>query len=347
MSAGTDNLPPRAAVSQMATGYWVSQAVRAMAVLSLADHLASGPRTAADLAEATGAHAPSLARLLRALVALGLCGREATERFRLTPLGEALRSDVPDSARSFVLFFTAPWFERGWEKLPEAVRTGEPTFPRVHGAGFWDYLGAHPEDGALFDAAMSEGASARAEALRAVRDLSSIGTVVDVGGGQGRLLAGLLEATPGLSGVLLDRPEVVAGAEAVLRAAGVADRCAVVGGDFFASVPPGGDAYVLAQIVHDWPDAEALAILSACHRAMAPGARLWVIEQVLPPEDDPDPSERAGLTLMDLNMLVLFGGGQQRTGEEYRQLLGAAGFDEVAVVPAEGTPWSVVEAVRR
>jgi len=117
VSAGTDNLPPRAAVSQMATGYWVSQAVRAMAVLSLADHLASGPRTAADLAEATGAHAPSLARLLRALVALGLCGREATERFRLTPLGEALRSDVPDSARSFVLFFTAPWFERGWEEL--------------------------------------------------------------------------------------------------------------------------------------------------------------------------------------------------------------------------------------
>ena len=113
MSAGTDNLPPRAAVSQMATGYWVSQAVRAMAVLSLADHLAPGPRTAADLAEATGAHAPSLARRLRAQVALGLCGREATERFRLTPLGEALRSDVPDSARSFVLFFTAPWFERG------------------------------------------------------------------------------------------------------------------------------------------------------------------------------------------------------------------------------------------
>src|ERR671910_601302 len=194
---------------------------------------------------------------------------------------------------------------------------------------------------------VGRGSGLRRAALRAVRDLSSIGTVVDVGGGQGRLLAGLLEATPGLSGVLFDRPEVVAGAEAVLRAAGVADRCAVVGGDFFASVPPGGDAYVLAQIVHDWPDAEALAILSACHRAMAPGARLWVIEQVLPPEDGPNPSERAGLTLLDLNMLVLFGGGQQRTGEEYRQLLGAAGFDEVAVVPAEGTPWSVVEAVRR
>ena len=347
MSAGTDNLPPRAAVSQMATGYWVSQAVRAMAVLSLADHLASGPRTAADLAEATGAHAPSLARLLRALVALGLCGREATGRFRLTPLGEAMRSDVPDSVRAWVLFITAPWVERGWEKLPEAVRTGEPTFPRVHGVGFWDYLGAHPEDGVLFDAALSGGASARAEALRASRDLSSIGTVVDVGGGQGRLLAGLLEAVPGLRGLLFDRPEVVTGADAVLRAAGVAERCTVVGGDFFASVPPGGDAYVLAQIVHNWPDAEALAILSACHQAMAPGARLWVIEQVLPPEDAPDPSERAGLALRDLNMLVLFGGGQERTEEEYRQLLGAAGFEEVAVIPAEGTPWSVVEAVRR
>jgi hypothetical protein len=119
-----------------------------------------------------------------------------------------MRSDVPDSARSFVLFITAPWVERGWEELPHAVRTGEPTFPRVRGVGFWDYLGAHPQDGALFDAAMSGGASARAEALRAVRDLSSVGTVVDVGGGQGRLLAGLLEAVPSLSGVLFDRPEV-------------------------------------------------------------------------------------------------------------------------------------------
>jgi hypothetical protein len=147
VSANTDGLSPRAAVSQMATGYWISQAVRAMAILGLADHLASGPRTAADLAEATGAHAPSLARLLRTLVALGLCERDDAGGVYLTPLGEAMRSDVPDSARSFVLFITAPWVERGWEELPQAVRTGEPTFPRVHGVGFWDYLGAHPEEG--------------------------------------------------------------------------------------------------------------------------------------------------------------------------------------------------------
>jgi O-methyltransferase len=223
------------------------------------------------------------------------------------------------------------------------VRTGEPTFPRVHSVGFWDYLGAHPEAGALFDAAMSGGASARTEALLAARDLSSIGTVVDVGG-QGRLLAILLAAVPGLRSVLLDRPEVVAGADAVLQAEGVADRCVVVEGDFFAAVPPGGDAYILAQIVHDWPDAEALAILSACRRTMAPGARLWVIEQVLPSTEGSDLHEKAGPTLLDLNMLVLFGGGQERTAEEYRRLLVAAGFGEITVLPTD-TLWSVVEAV--
>jgi hypothetical protein len=344
VSANTDGLSPRAAVSQMATGYWISQAVRAMAILGLADHLASGPRTAADLAEETGAHAPSLARLLRTLVALGLCERDDAGGVYLTPLGEAMRSDVPDSARSFVLFITAPWVERGWEELPQAVRTGEPTFSHVHGVGFWDYLGAHPEEGALFDAAMSGGASARAEALLAARDLSSIGTVVDVRGGQGRLLATLLKAVPGLRGVLLDRPEVVAGADAVLQAEGVADRCVVVEGDFFAAVPPGGDTYILAQIVHDWPDAEALAILSACRRAMAPGARLWVIEQVLSSTDGSDLHEKAGPNLLDLNMLVLFGGGQERTAEEYRRLLVAAGFGEITVLPTD-TLWSVVEAV--
>jgi hypothetical protein len=313
VSASTDGLSPRAAVSQMATGYWISQAVRAMAILGLADHLASGPRTATNLAEETGAHAPSLARLLRTLVALGLCGRDDAGRVYLIPIGEAMRSDVSDSARSFVLFITAPWVERGWEELPQAVRTGEPTFSRVHGIGFWDYLGAHPEEGRLFDAAMSGGASARAEALRAARDLSNIGTVV-------------------------------AGADAVLRAEGVADRCVVVEGDFFAAVPLGGDAYILAQIVHDWPDAEALAILSACRRAMAPGARLWVIEQVLPSTDGSDLHEKAGPNLLDLNMLVPFGGGQERTAEEYRRLLAAAGFGEIEVLPTD-TLWSVVEAV--
>ncbi len=337
---GTDGLPPQEAMVRMVIGSWISQAIRTMAVLGLADHLAAGPRTADELAGESGAHAPSLDRLLRALSALGLCVRDDEGRVRLTPLGECLRSDAPNSLKPYVLMIAAPWLQRTWEKLPDAVRTGEPTFTQVHGVGFWDYLAAHPEEGALFDAAMSGGAEVRAEALLAACDLSGVGTIVDVGGGQGRLLAAVLAAVPRLRGILADRPEVVAGGEEVLRMAGVAGRCAVVGSDFFTSVPPGGDAYVLAQIIHDWPEQEALTILSTCHQAMAPGARLWLIEQVIQPGDD-----SVELTLLDLNMLMLFGA-QERTAEEYQKLLEAAGFGEIRVLPTD-TGWSVVEAVRR
>jgi hypothetical protein len=340
MNENTDWLPPEKVLGQMVMGHWASQAIRTMAVLGLADHLAAGPRTTDELARESGAHAPSLARLLQSLCALGLCVRDDKGWVRLTPLGELLLSDIPDSWKPYVLMVTAPWIQRAWEELPDAVRTGEPMFARVHGVGYWDYLAAHPEDGALFDAAMTWGAPERAEALLTACDLSSIGTIVDVGGGQGRLLAAVLAAVPGLRGVLLDRPDVVAGAEQVLRTAGVADRCTVVGSDFFTSVAPGGDAYVLAQIVHDWPEEEALMILRACHQAMAPGARLWVIEQVIQPDN-----VSTEITLVDLNMLVLFGA-QERTVDEYQKLLEMAGFREIRVLPTD-TSWSVVEAVRR
>jgi ubiquinone/menaquinone biosynthesis C-methylase UbiE len=336
-----DGLPPAEAILRMATSYRVAQIVRAMVVLNLADHLAAGPRTAADLAKATETHPPSLARLLRALVALGLCAYDATGQVRLTPLGETLRSEAPHSARPHALLHASSWFQRPWEELAQAIRTGAPTFRGVHGVEFWEYLAAHPDDGAVFDAAMTAGAAGRAAALLAARDLSSVGTVVDVGGGRGRLLAELLAAVPGLRGILADRPEVVAGAAEVLRAAGVEERCAVVGADFFTSVPPGGDAYVLAQIIHDWPEQEALAILRACHRAMTPGARLWVIERAIPSGADIAPA----LALIDLHMLTMHGG-QERTAEEYRQLLESAGFAEITAHPTD-TMWGVVEGVRR
>lgn len=337
---GTDGVPPQEAMVRMVIGSWISQSIRTMAVLGLADHLAVGPRTADELTGDSGAHAPSLDRLLRALSSLGLCVRDNEGRIHLTPLGECLRSEAPNSLKPYVLMITAPWLQRTWEKLPDTVRTGEPSFSRVHGVGFWDFLAAHPEEEALFDAAMSGGAEERAEALLAARDLSGVGTIVDVGGGQGKLLGAVLAAVPDLRGILADRPEVVAGAEGVLRTAGVADRCAVVRSDFFTSVPSGGDAYVLAQIIHDWPEEEALTILSTCHRAMAPGARLWLIEQVIQSGDD-----SVELTLLDLNMLMLFGA-QERTAEEYQKLLEAAGFAEIRVLPTD-TGWSVVEAVRR
>jgi hypothetical protein len=339
MVLGTEGLPPREAVQQLLNAAWAAHAVRAMAALGLADRLAAGPRTPGALADATGAHAPTLARFLRTLAALGLCATEADGRVRLTPRGEVLRADAPGSVRPYALAIHAPHVDRAWDDLPEAVRTGEPAFPRVHGLGLWDYLAARPEEQALFDAAMTGGADVRARALLEARDLSGIGTLVDVGGGQGRLLAAALTATSGLRGVLFDRPEVLPGAEAFLSTTGVEDRCALVGGDFFAALPPGGDAYVLAIVIHDWADDEATAILRACHRAMAPGAKVWLIEQVVEPGDAYD-----RVKLLDLLMLVLFGA-QERTEAQYRALLEGAGFERVAVHPT-ATPYSVVEAVR-
>jgi len=340
MVLGTEGLPPREAVLQMLNAAWISHAVRTMAVLDLADHLAAGPRTPGELAEATASHAPTLSRFLRTLAALGLCATDDEGRVRLTPRGEILRADAPGSVRPYALAIHAPHVERAWDGLAEAVRTGQPAFPRVHGVDLWHFLAARPDEQALFDAAMTGGADVRARTLLTARDLAGLGTLVDIGGGQGRLLAAALAANPGLRGVLFDRPEVLPGAETFLTEAGVRDRCELVGGDFFTEVPAGRDAYVLALIIHDWPDEAATAILRICHRAMAPGARLWLIEQVVQPGDAYDRAK-----LGDMLMLVMFGA-QERTEAEYRSLLEAAGFQSVTVHPTD-TPYSVVEAVRQ
>jgi hypothetical protein len=268
MVMGTEGLPPREAVGQMVNASWISHAIRAMAVLGLAEHLAHGPRTVQELAEVTGTHAPTLSRLLRTLAAVGFCATDDQGAVRLTSNGEMLRSDVPNTMRPYVLAIHAPHVERAWIDLPETVRTGQAAFPRIHGTDLWDYLAAHPEEEALFDAAMTAGADVRARALMAARNLTGLGALVDIGGGQGRLLAAALTANPDLRGILFDRPEVMPGAEVFLTEAGVADRCDLVGGDFVTAVPPGGDAYVLALIIHDWPDEQATAILRSCHRAM-------------------------------------------------------------------------------
>jgi len=346
MMTELDPAAPRLATERLIEGLWASLAVRAMATLGLADHLTQGPCSIEVLADATGLHAPSLNRLVRALTALGLCrdDGDGAGRVALTPMGDVLRTDAPESLRAYARMCTAPYVTRSWEELPSALRTGESPFPRIHGMGFWEFLAVYPDEGAIFDDAMTGGAESRARALLSARDLTTIGTVVDVGGGKGRLVAALLTAVPGLRGILADRPEVVAAAGAVLEAAAVADRCTVVATDFLAEVPAGGDAYVLALILHDWPDAEALDILRACHQAMATGARLWLVEHVLRPDDGRPDDQAADVALLDLTMLVLLGA-RERNEEDYRALLETAGFDDVTMFPAVTGP-SVIEALR-
>jgi hypothetical protein len=313
---------------RLMSGYRVSQALYVAATLGIADRLKDGPQSSDALAEATGTHAGALYRLLRFLAGAGVVHEVAPRHFALTPLGAGLRADLPGSLRpaALMLLDTAHW--PAWGQLLHSVRTGETAFARVHGKGFFDYLAGHSEAAATFHRAMASNMAQSGSAITRAYDFAGIRRLVDVGGGQGVLLATILRAHPAMRGVLFDQPEVVVGARATLEAQGVADRCEVVGGDFFDAVPPGGDAYLLRQVVHDWDDARAATILANCRRAIQGPGRLLVVERVVAP----DYRHAMPVLHLDMEMLVNLGG-LQRTATEYEALFAAAGFRLSRSVP--------------
>lgn len=312
---------------RLVAGYQVTQALHVAAVLGIADLLRDGPRPVAELAAETESHEDALYRLLRALGALGVLHEGEERRFALTPAGEALRSDAPDSIAGWAAFVGRPSYWQAWGTLLHGVRTGENAFRHVHGTDVWRYRAERPEESVAFDRAMAS-LTRRAEAsLLEAYDFGRFRTVVDVGGGNGTLLAALLLRHPSLRGVLFDQPHVAEGARATLATAGVADRCRVVGGSFFDAVPEGGDAYVLKMIVHDWEDAEAVRILRTCRAALAGDGVVVVVERELG-----RPNEALDVKLSDLNMLVA-PGGRERTASEYGALLDAAGLELAGDTP--------------
>jgi hypothetical protein len=322
----------------LAFGYRLSQAVYLAAKLGVADLLAGGPREGTDLARSTGTSAPSLSRVLRLLAAAGVFAEVAPDRFALAPPGALLRTDAAESLRASIVMGMELEYP-AWGQLLHAVTSGEPGFPRAFGMPVWEYLARNQEMGAVFDAAMVDLTGRQAAAVVAAYDFSGYSVVVDVGGGRGTLLAAILAAHPGLHGVLFDAPQVVGGARPLLDRARVADRCTLVGGDFFESVPEGGDAYVLKWITHDWDDAHAVTILQNCRRAMGARGTLLLVERVLPP----GPASAAHLEALrgDVHMLVLLGG-RERTAEQFAGLLDAAGFRLDRIVPT-GSVLSIVE----
>jgi hypothetical protein len=321
-----DVAPPPVALFQYATGYINARAINVVARLGIADQLHAEPKDAQQLAAEANVHAPSLYRVLRTLAGVGIFTEDAAGRFTLTPMAEPLKSDAPGSLRDFIIMLGEAWYAQPWEQLMYSVETGQPAFEHVHGMGLFKYLARHPEAGAVFDSAMTSRSSQENDAITAAYDFSGIRTIIDVGGGRGALLATLLRADPGLRGILFDRPPVAAEARGRLERAGLDGRCEVVGGDFFESIPAGGDAYLLQRVIHDWDDDQALAILRNCRRAMN-DSRLLIIELVIPAGND-----RSLSKLFDLVMLVQCGG-QERTEAEYRTLLAAAGFELTAVTP--------------
>jgi hypothetical protein len=320
---------------RLTSGYQVSQAVHVAARLGISDVLAEGPKSLAQLAESTGTDTGALARLMYALTALGLYAVDNRE-YTNTELGAALRTDVPRSVAGWARFIGKGSHWQAYAGLEDSIRTGETAFSAVHGEAVWEYRAKHPEEQAAFDVAMTSMSETMSDAVVDAYDFSRFGTVVDVGGGRGRLLIGILSRYRSVGGVLFDQPDVVAGAHDLLSAAGVSERCLVVGGNFFEAVPE-GDAHLLKAIIHDWADAESIEILRTCRKSMPDHGRLLLVEQLL--DRSPDPVRTA---FSDLNMLVMTGG-RERTTDEYRALLAAADLDLVATVPTAG-PAFVLEA---
>jgi len=330
--------PPHAQLIEMATAHWLSRILYVAAKLGLADHLAGGPKSADELAGPTGTHAPSLYRLMRTLAHLGLLREDAGKRFALTPLGEALKKNAPGAARATILTLASDWCAGGFGELLYSVQTGKSGVEKYLGMPVFDWLGQEPEMASLFSETMIGFHGAEAAAVAAAYDFSPMKTIVDVGGATGHLLSTVLGRAPGARGILYDLPHVVRDAPALLQSRGLAERVTIEGGSFFERVPRGGDAYLLSHVIHDWSEAQCLTILGHCRRAMAPGARLLLIEMVLPPGNAPHPGKV-------LDMMMLVGpGGQERTEQEYGELLRQAGFRLTRVVPTNSSV-SVIEAV--
>lgn len=315
-------VPPQVSVLEGTFGIITTKALAVVCELGIADLVDRSPASAAALADDTGANADSLERVLRFLVAKGFFRRGRDGRYRNNRRSALLQSDGDESIREWVRFYGSPWHVDIWNHLDHSTRTGESAAVQAFGRPFWEHLSeADPAAGALFDAAMEDVSRVQTELVPKRHDFSKCARVCDVGGGTGTLLAGILAPNPGVRGVLFDLPSVVAKAKPVLEAADVADRVEAVGGSFLDSVPDGCDRYVLQAIVHDWDDESNVRILGNIRAAMAPDARVLVLEQELPRHD--------GWHLVkavDLEMLVDTGAGRERTRQEFEALFARAGL---------------------
>jgi len=321
---------------EMILGAWISQAITAAADLGIADALAQGPLSADELSARVDANPDTLRRLLRALSGRGIFRRRGDGRYELTSLADTLRSDTEVSLAGMARFVGSPEHREHWSHLTEAVRTGEAAIPKLRGKQVFEYLADEPTLAAIFNDAMTSVSSFAIAPVVAAYDFTGFGTIVDVGGGHGRLLSAILTTTPGARGVLYDLPQVVEGAPALLKQFGVEERVRVVEGSFFESVPDGGDAYVLKNVIHDWADDDAVRILSAVRAAARVGATLLLMELVIPQHD----RDFVG-NWIDLEML-LGADARERTAAEYRRLYEKSGFVMTGVVET-AAPFSVVE----
>jgi hypothetical protein len=335
-TATAKQIPPPIQMLQLISGFWVARCIYVCAKLGLADLIKDEPKTADDLAMATETHGPSLFRVLRALASVGVITQDDRNRFGATPLSDTLR-DEPGSIRAFAMTELGEEHYPAWGELLHSVRTGGIAFDHAFGENCWDFFAKHPENAKIFNDAMSGMTAQVNDVLHASYSFAGINKIMDVGGGHGGLITSILQRNPEMSGVLFDSPQVIEGA--VMQDTDVANRCEMIGGDFFESVPAGAEAIILKWIIHDWNDEQSVAILKNCHKALPANGKLMLVEAVVPATSEPHFSK-----FIDLNMLVMTGG-RERTEEEFRKLYEESGFKLTRVVPTE-SPFSVIEGVK-
>lgn len=323
---------------QLLNAFLTVQALHVAATLGIPDLLAKGPASADELASTADAHSPSLYRMLRMLTGVGVVRVEPNGQFSLTALGETLRSDGPDSVRDWALYAGAPEPWEAWGRLRDTVMTGECGYVVAHGVPTYEYLAGHPELAGPFDRWMSRQSDQHNAAILAAFDFSAFATVADIGGGQGSTLAAILQANPAVRGILVDLPQVVA-STSPLAAAGVGDRCEVIGDDILEEVPEGADLYLLKRVLMIWGDDEATRALANCARAAGSEGRILVVEMVMPDGNEPSPAKS-----FDLLMMLANPGGRVRTEAEFRDLFSAAGL-RLSRVIATSSPNSLLEGV--
>ena len=319
----------------IARAYRNSQLLYVAAKLQIADLLVDGPKTSDEIAELLGASPDALLRVMRGLSLLGIFEWRDSDRFALTDLSKQLVSSAPNSVRPGVICLGQEQY-RAWADLLHTVLTGEPAFQRLFGNPF-DYYDRHPETGEAFDSWMATSSRQVSTGILQNYVFPDVGTVVDVGGGEGVLLAGILETRPRLRGILTERKSVIERARGHLMAQGILDRCRLVAGDFRQTVPRGGDLYILRNILHDWDDSAAGLILNATRRAMKRSARLLVIQLVMP-TGRPTAAATGGIVESDLMQLV-YAGGRERTEPEYRKLFESAGLEVTLTMQTNGVTW--------
>lgn len=327
-------MDPRQSILQLATGYWASRCLHLIAELGVADHIEERAESPATLARAVGAHPDALARVLRALAALGVF-EQAAEGFRHNGASRLLRTDHPQSVRAFVRMMGMPVHWQAYGQLEHSVRTGESAMTRITPGGTFEYFAGHPEEARLFDEAMASKSYEHIANVLGAYDFSRFSRIADIGGGRGHLLRAVLQAVPQATGVLFDLPHVISS----LESSPPTDRLTLQAGSFFTDALPPCDAYLLMSVIHDWGDAEATAVLDAVRRAAPPHARVLLLEMLLPDAPGPHPAK-----FLDVEMLVMTTGGRERTRAQYERLLAAAGLHLARVIPTP-TPTAILEAV--